>query len=391
MVLASRWWALGLGAVVLVCAIIVILGGGATTVAGLTALGVLAAYGVFWAVVARRASDGSALAVIVIVVTVVTAGVLTACSPVLAIFQFIAYPAVWTVARSTALAIVANVAISLSVAAGFLASLGTSPDALTQTALTQGISLAFSLVMGFWISRIAERSEERRALIERLTATQDELAVLHRDAGVTSERERLARDLHDTIAQTLTGLVMLGQQSRRELEAGTLTDATLAMIEDGARDALVETRSLVAAGAPAELGAGIADALRRLGERFEREAGIRVVVSAEVVEPRHGASAGAELDRDTQVVLLRCVQEGLANVRKHAEATSARVDLRITERLATVRIVDDGRGFDPSGEAAGFGLRGLRDRLGLVGGELTVDGTAGATTLEARLPLGAAA
>lgn len=391
MVLASRWWALGLGAVVLMCAVIVVVGGDTGTTSGLTAIGVLAAYSVFWAVVARRASDRGALAVVVIVVTVVTAGVLTACSPVLAIFQFIAYPAVWTVARSLARAVSANVAVCLSVAAGFLVSLGTSPDELTQTALTQGISLAFSLVMGLWITRIAARSEERRALLERLTSTQDELAVLHRDAGVTSERERLARDLHDTIAQTLTGLVMLGQQSRRELEVGALTDATLAMIEDGARDALAETRSLVAAGAPAELGAGIADALRRLGERFEREAGIRVVVSTEVGTADTSGGSGPDLDRDTQVVLLRCVQEGLANVRKHAEATSARVDLRITEKLATVRIVDDGRGFDPSGEARGFGLRGLRDRLGLVGGELTVDGTAGATTLEARLPLGVAA
>ncbi len=391
MVLASRWWALGLGAVVLVCTVIVVVGGDAGTTDGLTAIGVLAAYSVFWAAVARRAPDGGALSVVVIIVTIVTAGVLTACSPVLAIFQFIAYPAVWTVAGSLVIAVSANVAVCLSVAAGFLASLGTSPDALTQTVLTQGISLAFSLVMGLWISRIAARSEERRELLERLTATQDELAVLHRDAGVTSERERLARDLHDTIAQTLTGLVMLGQTSRRELEAGVLTDATLAMIEDGARDALAETRSLVAAGAPAELGAGIADALRRLGERFEREAGIRVVVSAEIASADATGGVGPDLDRDTQVVLLRCVQEGLANVRKHAEATSARVDLRITDRLATVRIVDDGRGFDPSGEAAGFGLRGLRDRLGLVGGELTVDGTAGATTLEARLPLGAAA
>lgn len=389
MVLASRWWSLGLAAVVLICAGIVLTTTGASA-AGLTALAVLAFYSVFWMTAARRATEGGALSVVVIVVTVITAGVLTACYPALAVFQFIAYPTIWTVVRSTGIAIAVNVAICLSVAAGFVVSLGTEPGALAQTAITQGISLAFSIVMGLWITRIATLSEERRELLERLTATQDELAVLHRDAGIISERARLARDLHDTIAQDLTGLVMLGQRSRRELEAGVLADATLAMIEDGARDALAETRSLVAAGAPVELGAGIADALQRLGERFEREAGIRVVVSAEVGGSDSGAGS-ADLDRDSQVVLLRCVQEGLANVRKHSAATSARVELRITEGLATVRIVDDGQGFDPSGEATGFGLRGLRDRLGLVGGDLSIDGTAGATTLEARLPLGAAA
>ncbi|MES1169216.1 MAG: ATP-binding protein, partial [Leifsonia sp.] len=92
-----------------------------------------------------------------------------------------------------------------------------------------------------------------------------------------------------------------------------------------------------------------------------------------------------------EVVLLRCAQEGLANVRKHAGAHRVRVELGAADGFASISVVDDGRGFDPEQAAPGFGLGGLRDRLGLVGGDLAVDGAAGATTLTARLPVGAGA
>src|SRR5690606_3736963 len=150
-------------------------------------------------------------------------------------------------------------------------------------------------------------------------AAQDELAALHRDAGVTDERARMSREVHDTVAQSLTGLVLLAQRARREQGAGALDAETLELIETGARDALAETRALVAAAAPVELAqGGLPDALRHLAERFERETHISVTVSAQVEAP---------LERDIEVVLLRCAQEGLANVRKHAQAARARVEL----------------------------------------------------------------
>ncbi len=95
----------------------------------------------------------------------------------------------------------------------------------------------------------------------------------------------------------------------------------------------------------------------------------------------------APLGRDSEVVLLRCAQEGLANVRKHAGATTARLELTVDATRATLRVVDDGTGFDPAAASGGFGLSGLRDRIALVGGSVSVDGTPGATTLTARLPL----
>ena len=130
----------------------------------------------------------------------------------------------------------------------------------------------------------------RGQLLDALTATQAELAAANHDTGVVSERERLAREIHDTIAQSLTGIVMVSQRAQRELASGQLVPLgdQLQLLEQSARDALVETRSLVAASAPVDLGGGIVSALERLAERFRRESGIAISVIAEV---------SAELDR----------------------------------------------------------------------------------------------
>jgi signal transduction histidine kinase len=373
----SRWWDLGIALAVISVLIIV----AATEPAPrdwIVSGAALLLLAVGWVVAGRDARDGDARSVAFSIILVVITGALVSVAPVLAICQTFVYPLVWMLARTTRLAVAFNVAVAAAVGIGFVISLGTSRDALISTAISAVLSLAFSLALGFWITRIAHVGEERRVLLETLTAAQDELAVLHRDAGITSERERLARELHDTIAQSLAGLVLLSQRSRRELAAGELSDGTLELIESGARDALAETRSLVAGSAPVELSAGIVAALTRLAQRFERETGIAVSVDAGTL---------GELGRDTEVVLLRCAQEGLANVRKHAAAASARLELGVADGTAVIRVVDDGAGFDPGAASSGFGLAGLRDRLALVGGTLQVDGTAGATALTARLPL----
>ncbi|WP_235671880.1 histidine kinase, partial [Aeromonas veronii] len=141
-------------------------------------------------------------------------------------------------------------------------------------------SVVGSRALGLWISSIAALSESRQHLLDELQATQESLAAAHRAAGVSSERERIARDLHDTIAQNLAGIVMLTQRSRRDLTAGRLDDDRLALIEDSAKDALEESRTLVAAGAAGLASGGLGAALHRLGERFGRETGIVVAVDA---------------------------------------------------------------------------------------------------------------
>jgi signal transduction histidine kinase len=175
---------------------------------------------------------------------------------------------------------------------------------------------------------------------------------------------------------------MLAQRARREQDTGVQGAETLALIEDNARAALAETRSLVAGRAAVGVeDGGITDSLSRLAQRFSRETGITVGVEAGEVPP---------LERDTEVVLLRVAQEGLANVRKHSGAGNAVVQLRFEGDAARLAVRDDGGGFDPSAASNGYGLAGMRERLALVGGDLEVSSGTGGTTLTATLPIAGA-
>lgn len=371
---SSRWWHVAVIATTVALSALVVLSADVPWQAAV-ALGALAAFLVVWFAIGMKADRTLARSIAFAAVIVVVAGIGTAAVPSFASFQSIAYPLLWTRARSTRSALIANVALAIAVGVGFFFSTGADMAALVQAGAIQGFSLAFSVAFGFWITQIQDRSIERQRLLDKLHATQDQLAAVSRDAGVMSERERLAREIHDTIAQDLTGLVLLTQRARRELADGDVVavDEQLGMLEDSARTALAETRSLVAATAPVGLATGgIGDALERLGARFERETGLDVTVSAT------GLPA---LDRDTEVVLLRCSQEALANVRKHASAGAASIVVTAEDGLVTLTVTDNGSGFDPAAGTEGFGLAGMRERLALVGGALCVDSGSSGTTL----------
>ena len=299
------------------------------------------------------------------------AGLGTAGFATLAILQAIAYPVCWVFAARTRDAVVGNVIIAVAVGAGFLTSIGGELEDIIQILVTQSLALGFSLAMGFWITHMVALGEERGRLLEELRGAQEQIAALHRDAGAAAEREHLARELHDTIAQDLTGLVMLAQRARRE-GAGAME--TLALLEENARGVLAETRALVAAGASVETGETRLDllsALHRIAERFQRETGVAVTVR------------GPErlvLPRDLEVVVLRCAQESLANARKHARASRIDVSLVAGDGAVRVTVTDDGIGFDPEAAPDGFGLPGMRDRLALVGGSLSVTSAPGEGT-----------
>ena len=121
--------------------------------------------------------------------------------------------------------------------------------------------------LGLWITRIAEVGAERARLLDELQAAQGELAAMHRDAGVTDERARLAREIHDTIAQSLTGLVMVAQRGGQPPRAASRASqrhpcaSDIELIEQMAREALTEARGLVASLTPVGADAGLADAL----------------------------------------------------------------------------------------------------------------------------------
>jgi signal transduction histidine kinase len=161
-------------------------------------------------------------------------------------------------------------------------------------------------------------------------------------------------------------MVMLAQRARQETDAAARA-TQLTQLEESAREALTETRALVADGAPASLDAGLVPAVERLAARFTQETGIVVTLDVDDVAA----------DRTTEVVMLRCTQEALANVRKHSGATAATVTLA----SGSLTISDNGHGFDPDAPTAGYGLSGMRDRLALAGGSLDVVSGASGTTL----------
>ena len=315
-----------------------------------------------------------------VVVTVLFAGVVTLAHPSLALVQCIAYPLVWTRLDRIRSSILGSLGVAVAVGVAMYLSDG----GLWQAIIIEGISLAFSVALGLWISQIAHQGERHARMLEELQAAQSALASLNQAAGVTSERERLAREIHDTIAQDLTGLVLLAQRAGRELSAGDTAAASeqLTLLEEGARTALAETRALVASTAPPSLDeGGIAAALDRLAQRYERETAIAVTVRLDVETALH---------RDLEVVLLRCAQEGLANVRKHSGASRAALTLVARKSELSLRVADNGSGFEPAAVHSGYGLSGMRDRLALVGGTLDVESGEDGTTLLITLPTGAA-
>ncbi|HEY9377190.1 MAG TPA: sensor histidine kinase, partial [Jiangellaceae bacterium] len=215
---------------------------------------------------------------------------------------------------------------------------------------------------------IIERAERRAVLIDELEHTRAELATTEHARGVLAERERLSREIHDTLAQGFTSILTLSQAA----EVTVPPDATaarehLALIEKTAREGLTEARALVEAAGPADLlDASLAEAVERVVARFGEETGLpaKVTVSG---RPR-------SLPANSEVVLLRATQEALANVRKHAAATAVRVTLTFPPDgpgSATLEVTDDGRGFDPT-SATGYGLRGMRSRVEQVGGTLKI-------------------
>lgn len=367
----SRWWHVAVLGVTAVMVAALLAQARSTThlAVGLAGAALLL---LVWFAGGRRAFESDRRGAVVVLGVAVAVLLLVSGHPSLAIVQAVALPMAWSLVDGVRRAIAANVLVIAAVTTGYIAGLGPSPEVIAEVAIIEGLSLAFSIAFGLWISRIHEISAERAALVDELRAAQEQVAALGREAGATGERERWARELHDTIAQDLTGVVLLAQRARRETDPAE----ALGLLEESARRALDETRALVAASAPIGIDAGLGPALERLAERFARETGLDVEVEG----------APPALPRDLEVVLLRVAQEGLANARKHAGAE--RMRLRIAERDGRVRLVvaDDGSGFDPEAPTSGFGLAGMRERLALAGGRLEVTSGARGTALAAWLP-----
>jgi signal transduction histidine kinase len=245
----------------------------------------------------------------------------------------------------------------------------------TGTLIVLLLAAGAALMFAFYLRATGDESEARLALIEELERTREQLAFAERLAGMTEERHRIGRELHDTVTQQLVGIVM-----HLEARKDDAIDTSLRL----AREGLAEARRLVWADRPAQLEEGsLSRALGALFERVRRETGL-------VVEEQIDENVDT-LPVVIQTLVMRATQEALANVRKHARATRVAVSVSVSDELLTIDVQDDGIGFDRPlpDRGAGFGLRGLRERVAAHRGTVTIESAAGAgTTIAVHVPLG---
>jgi signal transduction histidine kinase len=288
---------------------------------------------------------------------------------------FLLYAQPWTMTEQLRLAVAGDAVLAVGVGVVAHQAHGESwPAALAES----GIALAFAILFGFWIRSIIVQSVGRRTVIDELEQARAELASVSHRAGVLAERERLAREIHDTLAQGFTSVVVLLELAESDVDTDpAAARRRLVAARDTARQNLAEARGLVAALTPVDLRAApLPEALGRLADRFAAETGLpaRFEVTGEL----------RPLAANQEVVLLRSAQEALANVRKHAGATAATVRLRFDGSGTVLSVADDGIGFDPAAPTAGYGLAGMRRRVEEIGGALTIHSGPGGTTAEVR-------
>jgi signal transduction histidine kinase len=249
------------------------------------------------------------------------------------------------------------------------------------------VSVVFGSLFAFWLTRVIGQSYERRRLIEQLEATRSELAAAEREGGRLAERQRLARDIHDTLAQGFVSIVLQLQAAEAELpEEAAEAREHLERARRTARDNLTEVRRLVWDLRPGALSAApLGEALGRLAGRVAEETGMDATATV-TGTPR-------PLSADAEVTLFRVTQEALANVARHANAGRVAVTLSYMDGEAALDVRDDGAGFAPAadgpGPGGGLGLRGMRERVEALGGRLAVESAPGrGTTIAVTVPVG---
>lgn len=193
-------------------------------------------------------------------------------------------------------------------------------------------------------------------------------------AAVMEERGRLARELHDSVTQSLYSLTLLSEGWRRLAKSGRLTDLEEPLIELGGigQQALKEMRLLVHQLRPPELEAvGLLEALHQRLAAVERRAGVEARLLAD--------DETLELPQSVEEGLYRIAQEALNNALKHAAATTVTIYLRTENQQVALEVTDDGQGFEPAATngLGGIGLSSMRERTERLGGCLTIDSAPG--------------
>jgi signal transduction histidine kinase len=305
---------------------------------------------------------------------------------VLALFvlYLLLLPAPWG-AVTTGVVTMLAVAVSVSVA-------GPSTGAVLGPVLSGAAAIAIAVV----VESITAVSEDRRRLIDELVRTRGLLAESERQAGVVAERQRLAHEIHDTVAQGLSGIQMLLHAAERGVPEDSPAVAQLRLAREVAADNLRETRAMIAALQPADLQEGsLVDALRRLAAGPGSTAGADTVDAADVADAADGADESVTVSVDVEgdaadlglsvtqeAALLRIAQSAVANIRLHAHAEQARITLTVEADAVRLDIVDNGRGFDVAAVSAAAGDRADEGHIGLAGMRRRAVGAGGTFDVE---------
>jgi len=272
---------------------------------------------------------------------------------------------------------------------------GIPVDDTTKWIVFAGLLVANNVLLSL-VGHFAEQEEARAkaqaATIAELHQAHDENAALQaqllvqaREAGIADERRRLAAEIHDTIAQGLTGIIAQLQVVANASDPATVQER-VGRATDLARHSLGEARRSVQNLAPAGLSYdGLPEALRKTVDQWAERTGVRAEFTL--------IGTAQHLHGEVSATLLRITQEALSNVAKHASATRVGVTLSFMDDEVTLDIRDDGKGLDPlvlptRTGTGGFGLDGMRARAERIAGSLTVESEPGSgTALSARVPL----
>lgn len=314
-----------------------------------------------------------------------------------------------------------------------------TPDNLSKWAVAAVATVVLTGLFGKPIDLLAETNMRNQELVEQLQARNAQIARLSHLEGTARERERIAREMHDTIAQGLASILALARAAAAEVAqaggAGANRQASrhLAMIVELAQEGLDDTRRMIADASPRALdGRGLAEAVGRAADRLERE-GIAVARSLDSTLP--------PLPQPARVAILRIAQEAIANVARHSRAVNVAVSLRSVAGAVVLEVRDDGVGFDPAtagavdaeggssssqaalrsrpesvdegraglarvrrvwqrgrlgrapeGDDSGFGIPDMRGRAADLGGSVSIDSSPGSgTRVLARIPVEAPA
>jgi signal transduction histidine kinase/ligand-binding sensor domain-containing protein len=232
--------------------------------------------------------------------------------------------------------------------------------------------------------QVADRTaqlSQANVLLEQEAAeriqVEEALRQSERGKAVVDERNRLARELHDSVAQSMYGVTLLAEVASQLLSSGQADQVAgyLGELKETARESLAEMRLLIYELRPPVLEEeGLASALQARLEAVESRAGL---------ETEFHLAGELSLDSQVEEALFRIAQEALNNVLKHAQARRVAVSLSPTGQSVTLEIADNGIGSDPTttGRRGGLGLRGMEERAAEIGARLEIESAAGSGTL----------